>query len=198
MFFISLLIVKCFHCRVPLMRSMDHPSKTAPKCPFQKRYPSQLIRDDAFYMTLAYNEAIDAWTANEVPIGAIVECDGEIVGKGHNQVEFSKDPTAHAEMIAVTQAARAISDWRLNNATLYVTKEPCPMCSGAVIMSRLKRVVFAVPDPKMGGLGGAFNVNGYPGMNHTCEIESGVFQEECMELLQSFFRLKRERNNRTI
>ena len=198
MFFISPLIVKSFPCSVPLIKSMDHPSKIAPECPFQKRYPSQLVRDDEFYMTLAYNEAIEAWKADEVPIGAIVECGGEIVGKGHNQVEISKDPAAHAEMIAITQASRSIGDWRLNGATLYVTKEPCPMCSGAAIMSRLKRVLYAVPDPKMGGLGGAFNVNEYPGMNHTCIIESGVFQDECMELLQSFFRLKRERNNGSI
>ena len=180
------------------MKSMDQTSKTAPECPFQKRYPSQLVRDDEFYMALAYNEAIDAWKANEVPIGAIVECGGEIVGKGHNQVEISKDPTAHAEMIAITQAARSIGDWRLNEATLYVTKEPCPMCSGAAIMSRLKRVLYAVPDPKTGGLGGAFNVNEYPGINHTCIIDSGVFQDDCIKLLQSFFRLKRESNNRSI
>jgi len=177
---------------------MDSPLKPAPDCPFQKRYPSQLVRDDEFYMTLAYNEAIDAWKANEVPIGAIVECRGEVVGKGRNQVEFCKDPTAHAEMIAITQAASSIGDWRLNEATLYVTKEPCPMCSGAVIMSRLKRVLYAIPDPKMGGLGGAFNVNEYPGMNHTCLVESGTLKDECMELLQSFFRLKREPNQGSI
>ena len=198
MSFISFLLVKCFHPRKQIVFSMDSPLKPAPDCPFQKRYPSQLVRDDKFYMTLAYNEAIDAWKANEVPIGAIVECRGEVVGKGRNQVEFSKDPTAHAEMIAITQAASSIGDWRLNEATLYVTKEPCPMCSGAVIMSRLKRVLYAIPDPKMGGLGGAFNVNEYPGMNHTCLVESGTLHDDCMELLQSFFRLKRERNQGSI
>lgn len=166
--------------------------KSAPECPFAKRHPSQLIRDDVFFMTLAYNEAIEAWKRNEVPIGAIIAHDGQIVGKGHNQVESSNDPTAHAEMIAITQAANAIEDWRLNEATLYVTKEPCPMCSGATIMSRLGRVVFAIPDPKMGGLGGAFNVNEYPGMNHTTVIETGVLQEDCLELIQTFFRLKRD------
>jgi tRNA(adenine34) deaminase len=166
--------------------------KSAPECPFAKRHPSQLIRDDVFFMTLAYNEAIEAWKQNEVPIGAVIAHDGQVVGKGHNQVETSNDPTAHAEMIAITQAANAIEDWRLNEATLYVTKEPCPMCSGATIMSRLGRVVFAIPDPKMGGLGGAFNVNGYPGMNHTTVIETGVLQEDCLELIQTFFRLKRD------
>lgn len=171
---------------------MKSARKSAPECPFPKRHPSQLIRDDAFFMVLAYNEAIEAWKRNEVPIGAVIAHDGQVVGKGHNQVESSNDPTAHAEMIAITQAANAIDDWRLNQATLYVTKEPCPMCSGATIMSRLGRVVFAVPDPKMGGLGGAFNVNEYPGMNHTSVIETGVLQEDCLELIQTFFRLKRD------
>lgn len=171
---------------------MKSARKSAPECPFPKRHPSQLIRDDAFFMVLAYNEAIEAWKRNEVPIGAVIAHDGQVVGKGHNQVESSNDPTAHAEMIAITQAANAIDDWRLNQATLYVTKEPCPMCSGATIMSRLGRVVFAVPDPKMGGLGGAFNVNEYPGMNHTTVIETGVLQEDCLELVQTFFRLKRD------
>lgn len=170
---------------------MNHSKKTAPECPFQKYFPSQLIRDDLFFMSLAYNEALNAWNANEVPIGAVIAHEGQVIGTGHNQVESSNDPTAHAEMIAITQAANSIDDWRLNDATLYVTKEPCPMCSGASIMSRIGRVVFAIPDPKMGGLGGAFNVNEYSGMNHTTNIEIGVMQEECLELIQTFFRIKR-------
>ncbi len=170
---------------------MVYAPKTAPDCPFQKRFPSQLIRDDVFFMSLAYNLAIDAWNANEVPVGAVIAHNNEVIGSGHNQVESINDPTAHAEMIAITQAAKAIDDWRLNEATLYVTKEPCPMCSGATIMSRIGRVVFAVPDPKMGGLGGAFNVNEYPGMNHTLAIEKGVLHDECLELIQTFFKLKR-------
>ncbi len=171
---------------------MVYARKAAPDCPFQKRFPSQLIRDDVFYMTLAYNEAIDAWHSNEVPIGAVIECEGQVVGKGSNQVESANDPTAHAEMIAITQAANSLEDWRLNKATLFVTKEPCPMCSGAAIMSRLGRLVYAVPDSKMGGLGGAFDVNGYPGMNHTSIIDKGVLHDDCLELIQTFFRLKRE------
>lgn len=171
------------------------PAKTAPECPFSKRFPSQLIRDDTFFMSLAYNEAINAWKQNEVPIGAIIEHAGEVVGRGFNQVESATDPTAHAEMLAITQASREIGDWRLTQATLYVTKEPCPMCSGASILSRLKRVVFAVPDPKMGGLGGAYNVNDYPGMNHTLSIENGLMHEDCKTLIQTFFRLKRNMAN---
>ena len=177
---------------------MDYAKKTAPHCPFQKRYPSQLVRDDVFYMTLAYNEALDAWKSNEVPIGAVIVFEQNVVGTGHNQVESTNDPTAHAEMIAITQAANAIGDWRLNQATLFVTKEPCPMCSGAVLMSRMGRVVYAVPDPKMGGLGGAFNVNEYPGMNHTTVIDTGVMQDDCLELIQTFFRLKRGEEPRII
>lgn len=177
---------------------MDYAKKTAPNCPFQKRYPSQLIRDDVFYMTLAFNEAIEAWKSNEVPIGAIVVHEQSVVGSGHNQVESSNDPTAHAEMIAISQASHSIGDWRLNKTTLFVTKEPCPMCSGAAIMARLGRVVYAVPDLKMGGLGGAFNVNQYPGMNHTTTIDIGVLQDDCLELIQTFFRLKRESETGTI
>jgi len=168
--------------------------KTAPDCPFTKIFPSQLIRDDVFYMAHAYNQAIEAWKKNEVPIGAVIEYGGEIIASGSNQVESTTDPTAHAEIIAITQAARSISDWRLNEATLFVTKEPCPMCSGAVIMSRLKRVVYAIPDTKMGGLGGAYNVNEYPGMNHATSIGSRVMEDECKELIQTFFRMKREKD----
>jgi tRNA(adenine34) deaminase len=163
-----------------------------PPCPFDKRFPSQLVRDDVFFMSLAYNNAIDAWREDEVPIGAVIVCAGEVIGAAHNQVEGAKDPTAHAEMLAITQAASRLGDWRLENATVYVTKEPCPMCSGAMVMSRVKRVCFAVPDPKMGCLGGAMNLNGLERSNHHFEVTAGgVLEEECRGLLQSFFRLKR-------
>jgi tRNA(adenine34) deaminase len=160
-------------------------------CPFEKRHPSQLLRDDAHYMALAYNQAIDAWRYDEVPIGAVVVVDGNVIGSAHNQVDSLRDPTAHAEMLAITQAARALGDWRLNAATLYVTKEPCPMCSGAMLMARLGRVVFAVPDPKMGCLGGATDLNALPRVNHHCTIARGVMEAECRELLQAYFKLKR-------
>ncbi len=163
-----------------------------PPCPFDKRFPSQLVRDDVFFMSLAYNLAIDAWRRDEVPIGAVIEIGGEIFGAAHNTVESNRDPTAHAEMIAVTQAAAKLGDWRLADATVYVTKEPCPMCSGAMLMSRVKRVCYAVPDPKMGCLGGATNLNDLPRVNHHLAITAGgVLEAECRELLQTFFRLKR-------
>jgi len=164
-----------------------------PACPFDKRFPSQLVRDDAFFMSLAYNQAIDAWRADEVPIGAVIVRDGEVIAAAHNTVAGAKDPTAHAEMLALTQAATAIGDWRLEGAIVYVTKEPCPMCSGAMLMSRVKRVCYAVPDPKMGCLGGATNLNDLPRVNHHVELTAGgVLEPECLELLQTFFRLKRQ------
>jgi tRNA(adenine34) deaminase len=163
-----------------------------PNCPFEKRFPSQLLRDDTFFMSLAYNQAIDAWREDEVPIGAVITAGGEVVGSAHNRVEGAKDPTAHAEMLALTQAAAKIGDWRLEGATLYVTKEPCPMCSGALVMARVKRVCYAVPDPKMGCLGGAANLNQLPRSNHHFEVTAGgVLEGECRELLQAFFRQKR-------
>jgi tRNA(adenine34) deaminase len=161
-------------------------------CPFPKRFPSQLLRDDAFFMSLAYNQAIDAWRADEVPVGAVVELGGEVIGLAHNTVESARDPTAHAEMLALTQAAAKLGNWRLEGATLFVTKEPCPMCSGATLMSRVRRVCYAVPDPKMGCLGGATNLNDLPRVNHHVELTAGgVLEAECRELLQAFFKLKR-------
>lgn len=176
---------------------MDQPPESPPlDCPFEKRFPSQLVRDDVFFMSLAYNQAIDAWRKDEVPIGCVIEFGGEAIAAAHNTVEHAKDPTAHAEILALTQAANRIGDWRLDGATLYVTKEPCPMCSGATLMSRLKRVCYAVPDPKMGCLGGATDLNALPRVNHHLEITAGgVLENECRELLQAFFRLKRQRED---
>ena len=165
-------------------------------CPFEKCFPSHLLRDDTFFMALAYNQAIDAWRCDEVPIGAVIEIGGEVVASAHNTVEGVRDPTAHAEMLALTQAARHLGDWRLEGATVYVTKEPCPMCSGAMLMSRVRRVCYAVPDSKMGCLGGATNLNDLPRVNHHLELTSGgVLEDECRELLQAFFRLKRGAGN---
>ncbi|HWA26025.1 MAG TPA: nucleoside deaminase [Lacunisphaera sp.] len=170
---------------------MVQSTRNAPPCPFAKVFPSQLVRNDEFYMWLAYNQAIEAWKADEVPIGAVIELGGELIASAHNQRDSTRDPTAHAEILALGQAAQAIGDWRLNEATLYVTKEPCPMCSGATLMSRVKRVVFAVSDPKMGCLGGATDLNALPQVNHHLEITRGVLDKSCLELLQAYFKLKR-------
>jgi len=158
-------------------------------CPFTKIYPSQLNRDDAFFMSLAFNRAIDAWNEDEVPVGAIIEYGGDVVGSAHNRVSATRDPTAHAEILAMTQAAAAIGDWRLNGATLYVTKEPCPMCAGAIVHCRPDRVVFGCPDGKGGAAGGWINLlDSNPPLNHRCEVVPGVMEGECLSLLQGFFR----------
>ncbi len=161
-------------------------------CPFPKIHPSQLNRDDAFYMALAYNQAIEAWREDEVPVGAVIELGGEVIASAHNQVIQTCDATAHAEVLAITQASRAMEDWRLVGATLYVTKEPCPMCSGAAILARVSRVVYAFSDPKMGCLGGAMNVNELQESWHHFETEVGVMESECRSLVQAFFELKRD------
>jgi len=160
-------------------------------CPYEKLFPSQLVRDDTFFMKLAYNQAIDGWRADETPVGAVIEMHGEPIAAAHNCVDTSKDPTAHAEMLAITQAANAVGDWRLNECRLFVTKEPCPMCAGASIMARLKEVIFAVPDPKMGYLGGVMKAHLTPTLNHRLSVRSGVLEEECRQLIQAYFRLKR-------
>jgi tRNA(adenine34) deaminase len=168
------------------------PSSRPQECPFEKRFPSQLSRDDTFFMSLAYNQAIDAWRRDEVPIGCVIEHGGEVIALAHNTVESAQDPTAHAEVLAITQAAAKLGNWRLEDCTLYVTKEPCPMCAGATLMSRLKRVCYAVPDPKMGCLGGATDLNALPRVNHHLEITAGgVLEDECRTLIQAFFKLKR-------
>ena len=149
-------------------------------------------------MKLAYNQAIDAWQADETPVGAVIEHHGEVIAAAHNQVEMLKDPTAHAEVLAITQASRTLGDWRLNGAKLYVTKEPCPMCAGAVLLARLARVVYALPDPKMGCLGGAIDLNALPHINHHCALTHGILEAECRTLIQAFFAQKRSGSDREI
>lgn len=162
-----------------------------PPCPFEPIRPSELRRDAEYYMSYAYNEALKAWACNEVPIGAIIEYEGSIIARAFNQVESLNDPTAHAEILAITQATRIIGDWRLNEASLYVTKEPCPMCSGASIMARLSHVVFAVGDPKMGCLGGSAAIHELPRLNHRLEVKSGILEDACKAVLQEYFQRKR-------
>jgi tRNA(adenine34) deaminase len=164
---------------------------TPPPCPFERLHPSELNRDAGYYMSHAYNESLKAWKANEVPIGAVIEFNGVIIARAYNQVESLNDPTAHAEILAITQATEYIGDWRLNGATLYVTKEPCPMCSGASIMARISRVVYAVPDPKMGCMGGATSVQDLPQLNHRVEVMGGIMETECKAVLQGYFQRKR-------
>ncbi len=170
----------------------DFPEKTIPECPFEPLFPSYLNRDDEFFMKLAYNQALKAWKLGEIPVGAVIEYRGEVVAQAHNAVEQSQDPTAHAEILAINQAASKIGDWRLNGATLYVTKEPCPMCSGACVMARLSRVVYSVGDPKMGFLGGALKIHEVPTLNHHLETTSGILLDECLDMIKTYFALKRK------
>jgi len=145
------------------------------------------LQSDHYFMGEALRQAVRAYDVEEVPIGAVVVRQGRIIARAFNQVELLKDATAHAEMLAVTQAEEAVGDWRLNDCTLYVTKEPCPMCAGAIVHVRLARVVFGVGDPKAGSAGGVLNLLQFPSFNHRCEITAGVREVECRELLQNFF-----------
>jgi tRNA(adenine34) deaminase len=145
------------------------------------------LESDAHFMGEALRQAHRAFEAGEVPIGAVILRGGRIIGRAFNQVELLKDATAHAEMLAITQAETAIGDWRLNDCCLYVTKEPCPMCAGAIVHARVGRVVFGAPDPRGGCAGSALNLLQFSGFNHRCEVVGGVREEECRSLLKQFF-----------
>src|SRR5712691_1522951 len=151
------------------------------------------LQSDYYFMGEALRQAVRAYDAEEVPIGAVVVRQGRIIALAFNQVELLKDATAHAEMLAVTQAEEAVGDWRLNECTLYVTKEPCPMCAGAIVHVRLARVVYGVGDPKAGAAGGVMNLLQSPSRNHQCDITAGVREPECRALLQTFFAEQRNK-----
>lgn len=142
-------------------------------------------------MQLAYQEAEVAFKADEVPVGAIITRQGSVIAVAHNQREMLHDPTAHAEMIAITQAAESIGNWRLEECTLYVTLEPCPMCAGAILQSRIPTVVFGAFDPKAGAVKSLFQLLQDPRLNHQCNVLAGVLEEKCGGILSEFFRLKR-------
>lgn len=139
-------------------------------------------------MRTAFKEALLAYEKGEVPVGAVVVREGRIIGRGHNLRETLNDPTAHAEMLAMTSAAEEKTSWRLEDCTLYVTLEPCPMCAGAIVNSRMKRVVYGATDPKAGACGTLYNLVQDSRLNHRAELQSGVLGEEAGELLKSFFR----------
>ena len=151
------------------------------------------LQSDHYFMGEALRQAARAYEAEETPVGAVVAREGRIVARAFNQVELLKDATAHAEMLALTQAEEALGDWRLTDCTLYVTKEPCPMCAGAMVHTRVARVVFGARDPKAGAAGSALNLLQFPTLNHRCEISGGVREAECRALLQSFFAERRQK-----
>jgi len=145
------------------------------------------LHSDDYFMGEALRQAAKAYEKGEVPVGAVIVREGRIIARASNEVETLKDATAHAEMLALTQAQSAVGDWRLTDCTLYVTKEPCPMCAGAVVHTRLARVVFGASDLKGGAAGGALNLLQFPTLNHRCEITSGLRLDECRALLRNFF-----------
>jgi len=153
--------------------------------------PAIDLSTDHYFMGEALRQARKARTADEVPVGAVVVLAGRIVGRSGNQVETLKDATAHAEMLALTQAESAVGDWRLTDCDLYVTKEPCPMCAGAIVHTRVRRVVFGCTSPKDGAGGSLMNLLQHPQLNHRCVITSGVRSDECAALLLEFFRERR-------
>jgi tRNA(adenine34) deaminase len=151
-----------------------------------------LRQADASYMGEALREARKAGEKGEVPVGAVVVCEGQVIARAHNQVELLQDATAHAEMLALTQAQAGMENWRLEACTLYVSKEPCPMCAGAIIHTRVGRVVYGIGDPKAGALGGAFDLQAVKGLNHRFAVTKGIREGESLELLQAFFRVRRD------
>ena len=141
--------------------------------------------------------AEESYAEGEVPVGAIIVRAGEIIAQGRNHCEKRKDATAHAEFLAMQQAQAVLGDWRLTECTLYVTKEPCPMCAGAILNTRLGRLVFGMGDPKAGGTGGAINILRLPGINHETAITSGVLEAETLEIVQRFFKEARKKKAET-
>jgi tRNA(adenine34) deaminase len=153
-----------------------------------------MTEPDQTFMQEALRLATRARAADEVPVGAVVVREEKIISRAYNQVELLKDATAHAEMLALTAAEAAIGDWRLTDCDLYVTKEPCPMCAGAIIHTRIRRVIFGCADIRAGAGGTVMNLLQHNALNHRCQITSDVLQNECAAILQDFFRKKRARD----
>ncbi|MBE6685862.1 MAG: nucleoside deaminase [Ruminococcaceae bacterium] len=151
--------------------------------------------DDIKYMMLALEEAKNAFDENEVPVGAVlVDENGRVIAKAHNRRECDKNAILHAELMTINEGCKALGGWRLHKCTLYVTLEPCPMCAGAIVNSRIKRVVYGAKDPKAGCFGSVLNLNSYP-FNHKPEIISGVCEKQSLELMEKFFNRLREKRN---
>src|SRR5246127_2109217 len=161
---------------VPRPKSSDIPSKVPPQTPI-------FFPRDEYFMRLALREASRALEHDDIPVGAIVVKDGEVIGTGHNERELREDPTAHAEMIALREAARALGSWRVLDSVLYVTLEPCAMCAGAIVLARVPRVVFGASDPKAGACGSVVDLLNVPQLNHRPQVAGGLLAEECGELL---------------
>lgn len=163
--------------------------------PFGEEEPGAIDWDQLF-MQRAFGLAQQAMEEDEVPVGAIVAIDGKVIGAGWNQRESLNDPTAHAEMIAITQAASSLESWRLENCTMYVTLEPCPMCAGAILQSRIPRVVYGATDPKAGAVDSLYRLLDDPRLNHRADVTAGVMANECGAILSHFFQQKRSQGKK--
>jgi len=152
-----------------------------------------MIKENEFYMREALKEAVNAFDEDEVPVGAVIVYQGKIIARGHNQIERLKDPTAHAEIIAITSAANYLGTKWLNQASLYVTIEPCSMCAGALVLARIKNLYFGAADPKTGACGSVVNIANHKKLNHRIKVTKGILREECASLLKEFFRKKRSK-----
>ncbi len=157
--------------------------------------PEQYPLDEQF-MRKALREAEAALDTEDVPVGAVVVHEGYIIGRGHNQREALKDPTAHAEMIALTAAASALGSWRLVGCTLYVTLEPCTMCAGAIVLARIERLVYGAEDPKAGACGSIYDIVEEGRLNHVAKVERGVLATDCADLLRTFFAQQRAKGKK--
>ena len=143
---------------------------------------------DNFFMNKALDEAYEAYKLDEVPIGAVIVKDGQIVGKGYNRKEISLDTTNHAEIIAIKEASKNLKNWRLTDCTMYVTVEPCPMCAGAIVNSRIKKLVIGTMDPKGGACGSLYNIVENDNLNHRVIVRRGVLEKECSNIMKNFFK----------
>ncbi|MGB9720988.1 MAG: tRNA adenosine(34) deaminase TadA [bacterium] len=148
---------------------------------------------DSFFMSEALKEAVKAFDEDEVPIGAVAVYENHIIGRGHNRTEALQDPTAHAEILAITAAANTLNSWRLSDVVIYATIEPCIMCAGALILARVKKIVFGARDEKFGGCGSIFDIVNEKKLNHRIEIVEGVSKDEALSLMKAFFKNKRKK-----
>lgn len=152
---------------------------------------SHFFPRDEYFMRMALREAERALEHADVPIGAVVVQEGEIIGAGHNERELRADPTAHAELIALREAARRLGSWRILDTVMYITLEPCAMCAGAIVLARVPRVVYGAGDPKAGAAGSVLNLLDVPQFNHRPQVQAGLLAEDCADLLRAFFASRR-------
>ena len=153
-----------------------------------KTAQGQIVFSSEYFMRRALAQAENAYAEKEVPVGAVAVKDGSIIASAYDQAEQLKDATAHAEILVITQAEAALGDWRLNDVDIYVTKEPCAMCAGAMVNARIRKVYFGMYDPRTGAAGSAMNITSFPGMLHIVQSEGGILENECRKLIQQFFR----------